>query len=259
MPLKISPEFPKRKLISSSPKIFTPMLMRYTPKHIAIIPDGNRRWARVKKIAPWRGHQAGAEQFRVLCKNIFKKTDIQYLTFWAGSEDNLRKRSRTETTFLMFILRRELERIAASGDLQNRSIRFRMIGRWKELLHGTNALAKLANALEEQTRSFHKRNLTILFGYDGKREMIEAMTKLMSKKCVITSESIQRSLWTGDLPPVDLVIRTGGEPHWSSGFMMWHTADSQLYFTETLWPDFDEKELQKALAEYSKRERRFGK
>ena len=89
--------------------------------------------------------------------------------------------------------------------------------------------------------------------------MTEAVKKLQAEQKNIDQQNIKNALWTGDLPLVDLVIRTGGEPHWSAGFMMWHTADSQLYFTETLWPDFGKEELEKALADYSRRERRFGK
>ena len=118
---------------------------------------------------------------------------------------------------------------------------------------------KLNNNFQNQTAKFRNRTLSILFGYDGKQEMIGAICRLRNTSVPISYDTIKRELWTADLPPVDLVIRTGGELHWSAGFMMWHTADSQFYFTEILWPDFTDKELLKAFADYAKRERRFGK
>ena len=138
-----------------------------------------------------------------------------------------------------------------------------MIGRWDILLakeKSTSALKETIKQLEEETKGFSKKNLTILFGYDGRREMtegIEDIKKRPSEK--ITYEMVHKTLWTGDLPLVDFVIRTGGEPHWSAGFMMWHTANAQFYFTKTLWPNFKKIELEKALKDFSERERRFGK
>jgi len=121
-------------------------------------------------------------------------------------------------------------------------------------------LEKLAKEVEEKTKKFSKHHFTLLFGYDGKTEMIDAIEKIHnSRSKKINYESVKKNLETNHLPPVNLVIRTGGEPHWSAGFLMWHTCDSEFYFPEVFWPAFDKKELEKALKDYSKRRSLKGK
>lgn len=139
-------------------------------------------------------------------------------------------------------------------------VRVRCFGRWNEILKDA-ALEKVIRELEEKTKNYRENSLTVLFGYDGRREMIEAIqkSKCKNQSAKLSYDDVKNALWTGDLPQVDLVIRTGGEPHWSAGFMMWLTADSQFYFTEKFWPDFGKEEFKKALADYTRRERRFGK
>ena len=228
-----------------------------TLKHIALIPDGNRRWARGKGLIPWKGHEKGAERFFEIAEIAFN-AGIPYVTLWAASADNLTKRSKIEIKFLCSILRRELGSKQTIARFMDNRIRVRFIGQWKKLVEDDTLISVLEKR-QEETKGFTERNLTVLFGYDGKREMMEAIKKLRQSEIPVDYDTVKESLWTGVLPPVDLVIRTGGEPHWSAGFMMWHTADSQFYFTEKLWPDFDGKELEKAFADYARRERRFGK
>ena len=229
-----------------------------TLQHLALIPDGNRRWARLHGFVPWKGHGKGAERFFEIAESAFD-AGVLYVTLWAASVDNLTKRSGVEVKFLCSILRRELESKGTIARFMDNGIRLRFVGEWKKLVKDDKLIAAIEKR-QEDTKQFTRRNLTVLFGYDGKREMIDAIKKLRgSVDTLIDYDTVKKSLWTSVLPPVDLVIRTGGEPHWSAGFMMWHTADSQFYFTEKLWPDFDAKELQKALADYARRERRFGK
>ena len=229
-----------------------------TLQHLALIPDGNRRWARSHGLIPWKGHEKGAERFFEIAENAFD-AGIPYVTLWAASVDNLTQRARIEIKFLCSILRRELESKRTIARFMDNRIRLRFVGEWKKLVKDDKLIAAIERQ-EEETEQFTQRNLTVLFGYDGKREMMDAIKKLrQSSEMSVTYDTVKESLWTGVLPPVDLVIRTGGEPHWSAGFMMWHTADSQFYFTEKLWPDFDGEELQKAFADYARRERRFGK
>jgi len=225
------------------------------PKHLVAIPDGNRRWAKERGLVPWEGHREGVKKFWEVCEEAFDM-GVPYFTFWAASEDNLKKRSRIEVKFLVLLLKKEVFDKSLFARLEKDEMRLRVFGRWNEILKDKK-LEETIRDLEKKTAKFEKHNLTILFGYDGKREMIEAIEALRRTK-EINYEKVKQSLWTGDLPPVDYVIRTGGEPHWSAGFMMWLTADSQFYFTEKLWPDFGEKELHKALEEYSLRERRMG-
>ena len=235
-----------------------PRMENNIPHHIALIPDGNRRWARAHGIQPWKGHEKGAERFFEIAQHAFT-SGIPYVTLWAASLDNLTKRSKLEIRFLCSILRRELQSKRTIALFMDNNIRVRFIGQWKKLIND----AKLASVIEQRekdTQQFSRRNLTVLFGYDGKQEMMDAIRKFQrAPEASVDYASVKECLWTSVLPPVDLVVRTGGELHWSAGFMMWHTADSQFYFTQKLWPDFDAKELQKALDNYAQRERRFGK
>lgn len=227
------------------------------PTHLAIIPDGNRRWAREHGFLPGKGHREGILRFRELRDAIWRR-GIPYFTFWAASEDNLIKRSRAEVRLLILLMRRELERELKLREFEEKEVRLRVVGRWHEILRD-RSLKELVDELEEASSRFTKNHLTILFGYDGKREMIEAMKKINADSHTrVDAVTLEQALWTHDLPPVDLVIRTGGEPHWSAGFMMWHTANSQFYFTSAYWPAFDEHTLILALKEYTERDRRFG-
>lgn len=227
------------------------------PIHIAIIPDGNRRWARKHHLPKSEGHRAGIERFSEIADAIFEQK-IPFATFWAASKDNLKKRSRGEVSWLLFLLKQKLRQLISSDQLQKKQIRFRVVGCWNNILKDKK-LEHLILSLEKNTRHLSKYNLTLLFGYDGRQEMLKAIKEIRkNKKLPISYEGVKSQLDTGFLPPVDLVIRTGGEPHWSAGFMMWHTTDSQFYFTDTLWPDFDENNLKEALADYSGRQRRFG-
>ncbi len=227
------------------------------PNHIAIIPDGNRRWARQNGFLPWKGHERGVERFREVSGAAFEQ-GTRYVTLWAASESNLKERSREEVAMLVMLLSREIGRMLDSEEFAWDKTRVRVIGNWNAILKDEK-LAHLVAALEEKTRSFSARNLTILFGYDGTSEMLEAIRALRGASEQITADAVHRALATRDLPPVDLVIRTGGEPHWSAGFMMWHTANSQFYFTERFWPEFGADALAEAFREYARRERRFGK
>jgi undecaprenyl diphosphate synthase len=229
------------------------------PHHIAIIPDGNRRWAKKRHLPGWEGHRKGVQRFQEISEAAHE-AGASYITFWGGSEDNLLERSKKEVHILTSLLKDELKRQLTSDETEKNSVRFRLIGRWNDILKDSE-LATLASKLEEKTKAFTKKHLTLLFGYDGRREMAEAVAKIKNgeRKIKIDYDSIKNALWTKDLPSVDLVVRTGGEPHWSAGFMMWHTAYSQFYFTEKFWPEFTKLELQEALADYARRERRFGK
>lgn len=242
------------------------------PRHVAVIPDGNRRWAKARGLNPWDGHREGAKRFREVSETAFR-LGIPYFTFWAASEDNLLKRSRTEIKFLASILKETLRSKKLLEGLKKNEVLVRVIGKWNEILKDKK-LAEAIAAVEDATAGFQKNRLTVLFGYDGKREMLDAITRLKiqnsklktpnqfpipNSKFKITDDGLKQMLWTGDLPAVDLVIRTGGEPHWSAGFMMWLCADSQFYFTEKFWPEFTAEEFKKALADYARRERRYGK
>lgn len=228
-----------------------------TPHHIAFIPDGNRRWAKKHTLESWRGHEKGVARFEELMRFAFER-GITYVTFWAASEDNLTKRSKEEIGFLVKLLIAELRRIVDSPATSERQMRVRVIGRGVAMV-GSAELAAAVHEVEQKTATYEKKYLTILFGYDGRTDMIHAIQELRDTTYEIRPESVHKALLTKSLPEVDLLVRTGGEPHNSAGFLMWQTANSQYYFTETLWPDFDTRELQKAMDDFAGRERRHGK
>lgn len=227
------------------------------PNHLAIIPDGNRRWAKLHQINPLHGHLEGTKRFWDVA-DFANEIGVKYITFWAASYDNFVKRSKLEVKFLIDILRNEVAKPEFLERCIKNNTRFQLVGEWKEVIRDLK-LIKAVEEIESKTAKYTQKVLTILFVYDGQREMIDTINRLVVSGKKVTKEVLHSSLWTKSLPEVDLVIRTGGEPHWSAGFMMWHTAHSQFYFTDKLWPDFKNMEIKKALAEYERRERRMGK
>ena len=231
------------------------------PKHVAIIPDGNRRWARKRGLHSWFGHRVGVKAFEKILEKS-RELKIPYITFWGGSWDNLTKRSKTEINFLFRLYTEEFKRIAKDKRIHQNKVKVNVLGRWEEILPKTTKEA--IERAAEATKNYHNYFLTFLLAYDGIDEMLDCFQKIAKlfedKKIKITKELIKENLWTKDLPPVDLVIRTGceGDPHNSAGFMMWDTAYSQLYFTKTLFPAFTPKEFEKIIEDHSKRERRMG-
>lgn len=234
--------------------------MKNVPKHVAVIPDGNRRWARRKGLHPWLGHQAGT---RALEKILEKSQELKipYFTFWGGSWDNLTKRSKIEVNFLFKIYTERMKRMLRDKKIHQNKVRINVLGRWQEIL--PKETQKEIEKAIEATKNYNRYFLTFLLAYDGKNEMIDCIQKItkLNPKRKITPKLIKENLWTRDLPPVDLVIRTGCEddPHNSAGFMMWDTAYSQLYFTQTLFPAFEPKEFEEIIEDFIHRQRRFGK
>ncbi len=228
------------------------------PAHVAIIPDGNRRWARQRGLAPWEGHEAGAKNLeRVLRANL--DLGVKYITFWGSSVDNLSKRPLAEKKALLEIYQRYFKKIMDSEEIHGNQVRINVIGRWEEQF--PESLKKIIRKGIEKTKHYKKYFLNFLLAYSGDDDMVEAIKKIMTKckgKVRITAETIKENLMTKDLPTVDLLVRTGGEPHNSAGFMMWDVANAQMYFSETLWPDFDDKKAREAVLDYGRRVRRFG-
>jgi len=229
------------------------------PQHLVLIPDGNRRWAAQKGKPAYFGHAAGAKSSVEIFEEVHK-LGIKNLTFWGCSVGNLTGRSRTEVAFLYKVFGEYFKKLGKRPEIKQDGIRVRFLGRWREFLPA--GLRKIMLNLEKDTEKHSDRNLTFLMAYDGRDEMQSAIRNLVAEKIPaekIGRDEIKNSLWTRDLPPVDLVVRTGGEPHWSAGLLMWDVSEAQLYFTETHWPAFDSKELKKALALYAETERRHGK
>lgn len=228
------------------------------PHHLAVIPDGNRRWSRKRGLPLNKGYRYGVINFTRTMEASFEK-GVKYFTIWGASEDNLRKRSKMEIAILSSLLKEELGRWLESPAIMKNKVRVRIIGNGIAMLKNKE-IERLANEIEEKTKNFSNHYFTLLFGYDGKTEMLSAISDFQKNpKTKPTYESVKSKLMTRALPPVDLVIRTGGEPHWSAGFLMWHTADSEFYFTETFWPGFTPKELDRAFKDYAGRRSLKGK
>ena len=230
------------------------------PNHIVLIPDGNRRWARKKGLPPFFGHRQGAKTTEKILKAALN-LKIPYFTFWGTSLDNVTKRSPEEIKFLFNIFERYFKKLINSKEIHQNSVKINVLGRWDKLF--PERLKQLIKKLINKTKNYKNHQLTFLMAYSGIDEMTSAVKQIANRKAQgknlkIDEKLIKENLWTKDLPPVDLVIRTGGEPHWSMGMMMWDVANAQLYFTETLLPDFSVEEFKKAIEQYSKTERRMG-
>lgn len=229
------------------------------PFHVAVIPDGNRRWAKERKLKPWEGHQAGAKTLEDLIVFAQKK-GIRCLSFWGSSLDNLQKRPFQEKQALLEIYKKYFSKLLDNEDIHKNKVKVNFIGRWQEQF--PESLKKILKKIIEKTKDYKNQNLNFMLAYSGVDEMKEAFEKIHKKYKAgteITEEMIKDNLMTRELPSVDLMVRTAGEPHLSAGFMMWDSADAQLYFSDLNFPDFNEKEFEKALLDYEKRGRRFGR
>lgn len=229
--------------------------------HIAIMPDGNRRWAKERNLLGFMGHKAGADTMERIIKTAFG-VGVDCLTVWGASAANITERTKEETDFLFSVFENSFKNLAESAEIKNARARIRVIGEWHKFF--PDSLREICENLMESTEKNDGPSLSFMLAYSGTGEMLEAAKKLAERKASdpnfeITRESLKDNLMTAELPPVDLVIRTGGEPHWSDGFMMWDTANSQLYFTETLWPAFTPEEFGSAIDRFNRTERRMGK
>ena len=232
------------------------------PRHVAITPDGNRRWAKNNGKSAIEGHEEGTKVFKKILKHASLR-NVEYVSMWGMSLDNFVKRSPTEVAGLLNLFRKEFKDLARDEDIHRNKVRVNVLGRWQEKFP-----FPVRGAVQEAidaTKDYSKLFLNIFLAYSGTDEMLEAVRAIAEKaadtksKLLVTPELLKQHLFTKNMPPVDLLIRTGGEPHLSAGFMMWDCADAQLYFTEKYWPDFGTNDFDAALNEYASRGRRFGK
>ena len=223
--------------------------LRNVPRHVAIIMDGNGRWAESRGRKRGEGHVAGAKTLGKVLKWCGAR-GIRYLTVYAFSTENW-KRPKEEVDGLMRLFVKMLK--SKTMDFMKNQVRFRMIGRRGDLPAG---LRKEIVRLEEKTRAF-EREFIVAISYGGRAEIIDAMNAAMEKGERLTEETFRRYLYAPDIPDPDLVIRTSGELR-TSNFLLWESAYSEYYFTDVFWPDFSEAELDKALNDYAGRHRRRG-
>jgi undecaprenyl diphosphate synthase len=225
------------------------------PQHIAVIMDGNGRWARRRRLPRIAGHRAGIRAVRQVVEAC-ARLGVPYLTLYAFSVENW-KRPQSETKLLMALLREYLRKEIAELNRQN--IRLWAIGRTEELPRAVQQ--DLQSALTKTGRNSGMR-LTLALNYGGRTELVDAIRKLAEKvrhngAMTIDESTIGEHLYTNGLPDPDLLIRTSGELRLSN-FLLWQVAYSEIWVTETLWPDFTQKDLFQAIVDYQKRERRYG-
>jgi len=225
--------------------------MTKIPYHLGIILDGNRRWARERGLSPFEGHKRGLEVVKKVI-GWCRDRGIKILTLFVFSTENW-KRPKIEVNFLMRLAKR-----AFSGsprqELHKKGIRIRVIGQKEKL---AESFQKAIAEVEELTKNNKDMIVNFALSYGGRTEIVEAIKNIIQKKISpeeINEEVIKENLWTSD---VDLIIRTGREQR-ISNFLIWQGAYSELYFSKKYWPDFTEKDLDLALREYSRRQRRFG-
>ncbi len=231
--------------------------MENVPQHVAVIMDGNGRWARKRGLPRHAGHRAGVKSVRAIVENAAQR-GIRYLTLFAFSSENW-NRPKEEVSKLMGLfveaLRREVD------ELHKNNVRLRFVGARHQLNDGL--VAKIAEA-EERTASNTGLELLVAVAYGGRWDIVEAVREISAAAAAgelspeeISEEAIADRLQLAGVPDPDLLIRTGGEQR-ISNFLLWNLAYSELLFPDVLWPDFTDKHLDDALAHFSKRERRFG-
>ncbi|WP_129407908.1 isoprenyl transferase [Marinitoga lauensis] len=221
------------------------------PKHVGIIMDGNGRWARQRGLKRTMGHERGAK----VAEDVIQWASdlgIRYLTLYSFSTENW-KRPKEEVSFLFSLMVRYLE--SRLNKIIKENVRVRFTGRIEELPKNVFDVCK---RIEDKSKNNTKIDVILAVNYGGRKEIVDAVNKLMEKGVKsINIEDISKNLYLPDVPDPELIIRTSGEIR-ISNFLLWQIAYSELYFTNTLWPDFTREDLIKAVEDYSNRERRFG-
>ena len=221
------------------------------PRHIAFIMDGNGRWAKKRLLPRNMGHRAGVKSLEKVLEAAFGM-GISIVTVFAFSTENW-NRSREEVDGLFDILRNYFH--AHPGEYAERGIRVNFLG---DLSRLPADLIDACSVIAEKTSGCRDHLLNIALNYGGRDEILRAARLAAESGEKLTEDNFRRFLYTGDIPDPDLVVRTSGELR-VSNFLLWQTAYSELYFTDTLWPDFGEKELKEAIEDYRHRSRRFGR
>lgn len=223
-------------------------------QHIAIIMDGNRRWAKEKFLPSAMGHQKGVDSLRNTMR-LFDKFGIKYLTVYAFSTENW-NRKKEEVEFLMGLLAKTL--LNELDDMHQENVKITFLGDISKL---NKNLIEIVEKAQEKTQNNTGVNLNIAFNYGSRDEIVNAVKSIVEQGLSpdeITEQTITDRLYTKNIPDPDLLIRTGGEKR-ISNYLLWQLAYSEIYVTDAYWPEFGKEELIKAILEFEKRNRRFGK
>jgi undecaprenyl diphosphate synthase len=226
----------------------------HLPRHVAIIMDGNGRWAEKRRLPRFEGHLAGLERARTTIRYLNSRYHLKYLTLFGFSTENW-SRPAEEVSGILRVFQEIIDREARA--LHKLGIRLYHLGRREEL---PPVLQESIKKAMELTRDNTSMTFNLAFNYGGRTEILDAVRRIVAEKVPsqqIDEELFANYLYSAGIPDVDLLIRTGGELRLSN-FLTWQSVYSEYYFTDVFWPDFDEKEIDKALLAYSQRQRRFG-
>jgi len=230
--------------------------MNGIPQHIALIIDGNRRWAKKKNLPFYRGHLAGADHFAKFC-DWCKNKEVKIITAFLLSTENL-SRSEREVNYLLNLLEKYLLDKKNQDKFQKDEVKVKIIGKKEKF---SKKLQEAISRIENLTKNNKNMQLNLAVGYGGRWDILQSVKKITDNKIPsekITEGLIGENLSTAGIPDPDLIIRTSGEQR-VSNFLLWQIAYSEIYFSPKLWPDFTEKDLDEALEEYAIRKRRFGR
>ena len=225
--------------------------MKRKLKHIAIILDGNRRFAKKLMLEPWKGHEFGARKLEKLL-SWAKEFGIKELTLYCFSFENF-NRPKKEFNYLTDLFKKEFSKLKNDKRIHKNKIKIRFIGK-RELFD--SEIREIIKELEKATQNYSKYKINFALGYGGRQEIIEAIKKLVKKGKKINEKNFQKELWLSDEP--DLIIRTGGEKR-TSNFLPWQSIYSEWFFLNRMWPEFTKHDLIRCVNEFKKRERKFGK
>ena len=220
-------------------------------RHLGIILDGNRRFAKRLMLEPWKGHELGAKKIEGLLEWL-KDLGVRELTLYCFSLENL-NRPKKEFDFLMKIFKREFSKLMDDKRIHEDNIRIKYIGKI-ELFD--LELQKIMNELSDMTKDYSDYVINFALGYSGRQEIIEAVKKMIEKGEIINEENLKKNLWLKNEP--DLIIRTGGEKR-TSNFLPWQSVYTEWVFLDKMWPEFEKEDLMKCIQEFKERKRRFGK
>ena len=254
--LRVASSHPLGAMTAEEAYLWESLDLARLPKHIAVIMDGNGRWAQKRHLPRIAGHRSGTQSARTTIETC-ARLKIEALTLYAFSVENWR-RPKTEIDFLMALLREYLRKEMPL--IQKNDIRMRFLGRIDELPAGVQ---KDAREAMEKTAGNQGMVLCVALNYGGRAEIVDAMNAILSERNghgaahKVTEEQLARHLYTEGLPDPDLLIRTSGEMR-VSNFLLWQIAYAEIFVTETLWPDFNRARLLESLLEFQKRERRYG-